>query len=112
MKLHLLLLLSVVILTGCATRSQTQPLVRGTLSRQDVADVVSSVKQTSTDRILWIEESFGEVNAYTGKESGGIVYLFRRQSGRLQGFGGGYWDGRPQKSAWPLDPSLKYDLDR
>jgi hypothetical protein len=77
-----------------------------------VVDIVTSIRQTNSERILRIEEDdLGDINAYTGDEAGGIVYLFRRENGRLVGCGGGYWSGSPGRRNWPLNPSLRYDLD-
>ena len=107
--LSLLLVLGTAVLVGCTVPAAKQPPVRGNVSRRDVADVVADIGRTSSDRILLIEESLGEVTAYTGDKSGGLLYLFRRRNGRLQGCGGGYWRGEPQEGAGPFDPNWRYD---
>jgi hypothetical protein len=89
-----LLSLTLVVLAGCCSTGQTRPHISGRLSSQDIADVQTLVRRTSTKPILRIEEAGQRVEAYTGtREGGGIVYLFRRnQAGRLEGCGSGWWD--------------------
>jgi hypothetical protein len=88
------------------------PELYGHFSHQDVVDVVATIRRANSERILRIEENdFGDVDAYTGDEAGGITYMFRRENGRLVGCGGGYWSGRPGKRNWPLNPGLRYERD-
>jgi hypothetical protein len=118
--LRLLSVLGTAMLIGCSTPATKLPPARGTLSRRDAADIVADIRQSSSDRILWIEESHGEVRAFTGDKNGGILHVYRRKSGRFQYCGGGYWDAAPQEGEaaapfdpnWHYNPGIRYDVDR
>ena len=86
------------------------PEIHGHFSHQEVVELVTSIRHTSSERILLIEEDhLGDINVYTGEESGEMAYLFRREKGRLVGCGSGLWEGSLAKQQ---NLGVGYDLDR
>ncbi len=69
--------------------------VQGSISSQDVSDITTAVSKHTTDPVVSIKIRGSEAEAYTrpqGKKSGGIVYSFRRESGRFQECGSASWN--------------------
>ncbi len=93
----LVVVLSIVALLtgGCTSPHQSILSVRGNISPQDVSDIAAAVSKHTTDPVVSIKISGNKAEAYTrsqGRKSGGIVYAFRRESGRFQECGSASWD--------------------